>query len=73
MVVNWRDETPIQKNEQLILTEFSFNSYMLEAKCLGQYVTGNFSCVEGYIVLERKIGYYVMFVLIPSLLCVMAR
>ena len=44
---------------------------MLKAECLGQYVTGNFSCVEGYIVLERKIWYYVMFVLIPSLLCVM--
>ena len=45
--LNWRDENPIQKNKNLLLTQFSLDNYWLENECVAEYITGNFSCLQG--------------------------
>ena len=54
------------------MTQFTFENYMVQNECDGEYITGNFSCLKGYVVLQRNVGYYIMFVFIPSFLCVVA-
>ena len=45
---------------------------MLRPECKRTYITGNFSCLEAFIVLDRNIGYYALHVFLPSFLCVLA-
>ena len=41
----------------------------IKPNCEKEYPgTGNFSCVDGYFMMEREIGYYVTYAFLPSLM-----
>ena len=45
---------------------------MVRNNCMRTYITGNFSCLEAFLVMERNTGYYMLHVFLPSFLCVVA-
>ena len=49
---------PIQINPKLSLAEFDLtqNDLTVKDNCTQNYVTGNFSCLEAYIILHRRQG-----------------
>ena len=34
--------------------------------CTAEYSTGPFSCLEGYFVLDRQVGYYILWAFLPA-------
>ena len=57
-------------NEKMPFAEFKLDTVMLEQECERTYVTGKFSCLEGYFHLKRTIGYYLVQIFVPSLFCI---
>lgn len=68
--LEWKDAEPIQFSDNFALVSFDLSEVLLKESCINSYLTGNFSCLEGYFVLERNIGYYLFHCFIPSILCV---
>ena len=53
--------------------KFHLGNKMVRNECTRSYVTGDFSCLEGFFILKRNIGYYLLHCFIPSMLCVSIR
>ena len=66
----WRTADPIQFNSNLALVSFELSETLLRNNCQNTYTTGEFSCLEGFFVLDRDIGYYMIHCFMPSLMCV---
>lgn len=70
--IRWADGEPIQFNSDLAIVSFQLKDVLVQKECLATYITGNFSCVKGYFVLERDYGYYTINCFLPSFMCVIS-
>ena len=70
MSYSWNDNSQIGINEQISLPTFKLKEYLVRPECTRTFSTGNFSCFEGYLLLTRRISYYLIHIFFPSTLCV---
>ena len=70
MSYSWNDNSQIGINEQISLPTFKLKEYLVRPECARTFSTGNFSCFEGYLLLTRRISYYLIHIFFPSTLCV---
>ena len=68
--LEWLQPNPIQYSDHLALPSFDISGSLILPKCEHTYVTGNFSCLKAFFLLDRNVGYYMFHCYIPSLLCV---
>jgi len=68
--MQWHNTSQIQINEDIALPTFRLTEFLVRPECSREHTTGDFSCLEGFLVLRRRISYYFIHMFIPSTLCV---
>ena len=70
MNIKWHEETQIGINEEIALPTFTLSEFLVRPECSREFSTGSFSCLEGFLILRRRISYYFTHMFIPSYFCV---
>ena len=60
------DKSPIEYSEGLGMSDFMQGVKFVKYNCTAEYSTGPFSCLQGYFVLDRQVGYYLLWAFLPS-------
>ena len=60
------DKSPIEYSEGLGMSDFMQGVKFVKYNCTAEYSTGPFSCLQGYFVLDRQVGYYILWAFLPS-------
>ena len=61
--ITYNSKNPMSMGDLVLTDKF------IKPNCEKEYPgTGNFSCVDGYFMMEREIGYYVTYAFLPSLM-----
>lgn len=68
--IKWHEETQIGINEEIALPTFTLSEFLVRPECSREFSTGSFSCLEGFLILRRRISYYFTHMFIPSYFCV---
>ena len=48
------------------MSDFMQGVKFVKYNCTAEYSTGPFSCLEGYFVLDRQVGYYILWAFLPA-------
>merc|ERR1712131_466641 len=67
----WHSTSEIEINKDIALPTFRLTEFLVKKECSREHTTGDFSCLEGFLVLRRRISYYFIHMFIPSTLCVL--
>ena len=65
------DKSPIEYSEGLGMSDFMQGVKYVKYNCTAEYSTGLFSCLQGYFILDRQVGYYLLWAFLPAGMCVM--
>jgi len=68
--IQWHNTQQIEINPDIALPTFRLTEFLVRKECSREHTTGDFSCLEGFLVLRRRISYYFIHMFIPSTLCV---
>ena len=60
------DKSPIEYSEGLGMSDFMQGVKFVKYNCTAEYSTGPFSCLQGYFVLDRQVGYYILWAFLPA-------
>ena len=48
------------------MSDFMQGVKFVKYNCTVEYSTGPFSCLQGYFVLDRQVGYYILWAFLPA-------
>jgi len=68
--IKWHNETQIGLNGDISLPTFVLSEALVRPECTREFSTGAFSCLEGFLMLRRRISYYFTHLYIPSFFCI---
>ena len=60
------EKSPIEYSEGLGMSDFMQGVKFVKYNCTAEYSTGPFSCLQGYFILDRQVGYYILWAFLPA-------
>ena len=60
------NKSPIEYSEGIGMQDFTQGVKLVKYNCTAEYSTGPFSCLQGYFLLDRQVGYYIFWAFLPA-------